>query len=297
MQIAIASGKGGTGKTSLAVNLAAYLAFSNVSYPFKRIHLVDLDVEAPNGALFFKDFTSYKKLRRTRPVPKWDEQACTLCGECKDFCNFNALAFIGTKVLVYPELCHACYACTELCPENALPMQSHEMGDTIWYHSAADTKREFDFTESRLDIGQVSAIPIISQTIEDVQKAMQDEELVMYDAPPGTSCPMIEVVKNADLVILVTEPTPFGLHDLKLAHETVKKLNKPAVLVLNKAGMGEDEIIYEYAEQSGLKLVGKIPHDRKLAEKYSRGELYYEASDEVYEQFETIGTELMKELR
>jgi len=205
MKIAIASGKGGTGKTTISTNLASYIARK------KKVILADLDVEEPNSGLFVNG-RLIRKEDKFKQVPKWIEDNCTLCGNCQEVCNFNAVIQLGPTILVFPQLCHGCFACSELCPSSALPMVPQKMGELQHFENG-----KLNFVESRLEIGQEQATQLISQTNKYIDEHFSDNIVKIYDAPPGTSCPVIEATKDADFVILVTEPTPFGLHDLKLA--------------------------------------------------------------------------------
>jgi len=263
VKIAIASGKGGTGKTTLATNLAVYLSGD------RNIILADLDVEEPNSGLFIRAEKIYQETRY-KMIPGWVENACTFCGICQDVCNFNAILNLGTQILIYPELCHSCYACSELCPTEALPMQKQRMGVLTHYKNG-----KIDFVESRLDIGQEQAVPLIDQTLKYIDTLPDNDSIVILDSPPGTSCPVIEATKDADKVILVTEPTPFGLHDLRLAVETMKILNKDFVVVLNRYGIG-NKGVEEYCEENDIRIIATISDSRQVAELYSRGELVYD---------------------
>ena len=263
VKIAIASGKGGTGKTTLATNLAVYLSGD------RNIILADLDVEEPNSGLFIRAEKIYQETRY-KMIPGWVENACTFCGICQDVCSFNAILNLGTQILIYPELCHSCYACSELCPTEALPMQKQRMGVLTHYKNG-----KIDFVESRLDIGQEQAVPLIDQTLKYIDTLSDNDSIVILDSPPGTSCPVIEATKDADKVILVTEPTPFGLHDLRLTVETMKKLNKDFVVVLNRYGIG-NKGVEEYCEENDIRIIATISDSRQVAELYSRGELVYD---------------------
>ncbi len=275
MKVAIASGKGGTGKTTLATNLASYLARD------KRLVLTDLDVEEPNSGLFIKGKLVHQE-DKFKMIPQWDKATCTLCGRCREVCNFNAIIKLIDQIMVFPELCHSCYACSELCPAGALPMIPVKMGEMrVW-----DTGT-FAFIESRLDIGQEQAVPLIAQTLNYVEENYFADSIFLFDCPPGTSCPVIEATKDADLVILVTEPTPFGLHDLKLAVETMHELNKKFAVVINRYGIGNDAA-EDYCTAEGIAVLAKLPNDRRIAELYSRGELVYEKFDEFREQLANI---------
>ena len=275
MKIAIASGKGGTGKTTLATNLGSFLAENN------NVVLIDLDVEEPNSGLFLKS-TLIEKHDKFKMIPEWNEKNCTLCGNCQKVCNYHAVITLKTKVTVFPELCHGCYACSELCPTNSLPMIPQKMGELKLFK--AD---KLDFIESRLDIGQEQAVPLISQTLEFVEKKYSKNTIKLFDSPPGTSCPVIEATKDADFVILITEPTPFGFHDLKLAIDTMKVLKKEIGVVVNRHGIGNNDVI-DYCKKENIPVIATIPNDRHIAELYSRGELLYDKIPEVKIELEKI---------
>ncbi len=268
MKISIASGKGGTGKTTLSANLSAYLAENN------KVVLVDLDVEEPNSGLFVqgKLISTEDKFKM---IPEWKEDTCTLCGICQDNCNFNAIIRLGSQILVFPQLCHGCYACSELCPAASLPMLPQKMGKLTHYK-----KGKLDFVESRINVGEEQAVPLIAQTIEYIDQHFADARYKIFDSPPGTSCPVIEATQDSDFVILVTEPTPFGLHDLKLAVETIRSLKKAFGVVINRHGLGNDKVI-EYCDKENIPILAKIPNKREIAELYSRGEMLYTKIPEV----------------
>ncbi len=258
--ILIASGKGGTGKTTVSTNLATLLAER------EPVVLVDLDVEEPNSGLFLRGAVEISRETRSKMIPEWQPDICTSCGICQSVCNFHAVIRLGTKIMVFPELCHGCYACSELCPVDALPMRPIRMGET--------TRLQLDkltFIESRLDIGQEQAVPLIAQTKAMVAETIHQIRCRIYDAPPGTACPVIEAAKDADAVILVTEPTPFGLNDLQLAVQTMRHLHKPLAVVINRSGVGNDEV-EAYCAAEGVAVLAKLPNDRRAAELYSRGE-------------------------
>jgi len=263
MKIAIASGKGGTGKTTLSTNLASFLAEKD------DVVLTDLDVEEPNSGLFIKADLVHEE-DKFKMVPEWKEDECILCGNCQKVCNFNAVIQLGEMIMVFPELCHGCYACSELCPTSSLPMIPKKMGELKHFQ-----KGSLSFIESRLDIGEEQAVPLIAQTISYVEEHFSNEVIRIFDSPPGTSCPVIEATKDADFIILVTEPTPFGLHDLKLAMETMKELKKEFGVVVNRYGIGNDEVL-DYCDENDIPILAKIPNRRKIAEIYSSGELIYQ---------------------
>lgn len=268
MKIAIASGKGGTGKTTISTNLASYLSQNN------KVVLVDLDVEEPNSGLFIKGELINEE-EKFKMIPDWVQSTCTLCGNCQKVCNFHAVIQLGTMILVFPELCHSCYACTELCPTESLPMIAKKMGDLKEYK-----KDNLSFIESRLVIGEEQAVPLIHKTIRYVDENFNDEYLKIYDSPPGTSCPVIEATKNADFVLLVTEPTPFGLHDLKLAIDTMYELKKDFGVIINRSGVGDNNVEL-YCKHENIPIIAKIPDSRNIAELYSSGNLLYDEIDEV----------------
>jgi MinD superfamily P-loop ATPase len=270
MKIAIASGKGGTGKTTLSTNLAAFMAET------EPVVLADLDVEEPNSGLYIRGQLKVQE-DKYKEIPEWDSSKCELCGDCQKVCNFNAVLKLGSQIMVFPELCHACFACSELCPTGSLPMIPKKMGEL-----KAFELKNLDFVESKLLIGEEQAVPLIKQTLRYVDENYGKGAYKIYDSPPGTSCPVIEATKGADLVILITEPTPFGLHDLKLAVETVRQLGKAFGVVVNRHGIGDDRV-ERYCEAEGIDLIAQIPNDRRIAEIYSEGELLYPRVPEVKE--------------
>ncbi|HAF28611.1 MAG TPA: ATPase [Bacteroidales bacterium] len=275
MKIAIASGKGGTGKTTLSTNLTALFAET------ENVVLTDLDVEEPNSGLFIQGELVKEEIKY-KMIPKWEEDACTLCGECQKNCNFHAVIQLGSQLLVFPELCHSCFACSELCPTSSLPMIPQRMGSLKQFKN-----KNISFIESRLDIGQEQAVPLIAQTNDYVGKTFSRETIKIFDAPPGTSCPVIEATKDADFIILITEPTPFGLYDLKLAIETMKELKKDFGVVINRYGIGNDDVV-DYCEKNDIPILAKIPNSRKVAELYSRGELVYTEIPEIKDELQKI---------
>jgi len=292
-KIAIASGKGGTGKTSLSVNLAAMLA-ETLPEKWEQIVLTDLDVEEPNSSLFFSDAKTILTQEEYRLVPEWDQNKCTLCKKCSEVCEFNAIAFLGTRVLVFPDLCHSCHACSTLCPDDALPMKEHKMGVSTYLKPV---QKNLSITENLLDIGQPSAVPLIARALEKLEKSSVNNSIIIMDAPPGTSCPMMEVTKDADYVLMVTEPTPFGLHDLKLAVETVKKLKRKTGVVINKSGSGNDELIEKYCGQESIDILGKIPQSKKIAEGYSAGKLVYNLDNNIYSAWRELVNSIKKQIK
>lgn len=275
MKIAIASGKGGTGKTTLSTNLASDIAETD------KVLLADLDVEEPNSGLFIKGDLVHEE-DKYKMIPEWDKNKCQLCGNCQDVCNFHAVLKLDDQIMVFPELCHSCYACSELCPSGALPMIPEKRGVLREYKN-----NNLTFIESRLDIGQEQAAPLIAQTKEYINQHFNDNKIQIFDSPPGTSCPVIEAVKDVDYIILVTEPTPFGLHDLKLAVETIRQMGKPFSVVINRFGIGNNEVI-DYCRNENIEIIAKIPNDRRIAESYSKGSLIYFDNPQVKTQLDKI---------
>jgi MinD superfamily P-loop ATPase len=265
---------------TLSTNLATYLSGKN------EVVLTDLDVEEPNSALFIKGRPIHKE-DKFKMIPEWKAE-CSLCALCQDVCNFHAVLQLGTHIMVFPELCHSCYACSELCPDSALPMIPQKMGELKHFQNST-----LNFIESRLDIGQEQAVPLIAQTNQYIETHFPDGFIKIYDSPPGTSCPVIEAVKGSDFVILVTEPTPFGLHDLRLAVDTVRELNIKFGVVINRNGIGNDDV-HDYCQKENIPVLAKIPNDRRIAELYSRGKLIYNEIPIVKQQLKKIETYLFE---
>ncbi|MCF7895346.1 MAG: ATP-binding protein [Candidatus Omnitrophica bacterium] len=274
MIITVASGKGGTGKTTIATNLALSL---------DKVKLLDCDVEEPNSYLFIKP-----KIEKTYPVyipvPKINPDKCTLCGRCQQVCAYNAIALVKNKVLVFDDLCHGCGACSYLCPEGAITEVNKRIGVI-----EVGKKGDLDFIDGKLDIGQAMAPPIIRE----IKKQINPEEITIIDAPPGTSCPVIESVEGSDFVILVTEPTPFGLNDLKLAVETFRKLKIPLGVVINRSDLGDKKTL-DYCKQENIEILLEIPFDKKIAASYSAGELIIEAQPKYKEKFINLFKKIRK---
>ncbi len=266
MILAVASGKGGTGKTTVSVNLARLLG--------STVQLLDCDVEEPNAHLFLKCSDSVEDIVSS-PVPSVDEALCDGCGECGRFCQYHAIVSFGTKPVIFPEMCHGCGGCMAVCPRRAIS----EIGQRI---GVVETSCSENITliQGRLDIGVAMAPPLIRA----VKRKMRDDLPAILDAPPGTSCPVIATLRGVDFILLVTEPTPFGLHDLKLAVEMVRELRIPFGVVVNRMGVG-DMRVHDYCRQEDISLLMEIPDDRRIAEVYSRGELIVESLPEYRDLF------------
>ncbi|MFA5410883.1 MAG: ATP-binding protein [Candidatus Omnitrophota bacterium] len=263
MLISVASGKGGTGKTTIAINLA--LTLSNVQF-------LDCDVEEPNAHIFLRPEIKEQKKAYT-PVPEIDGIKCNCCGKCARVCVYNAIAVLpaagGGKgnVLIFPQLCHGCGACTALCPEKAIKEVNREIG-IVEFGSCG----QMEFIQGKLNIGEAMSPPLIRQ----VKEHIKPEKTVVIDAPPGTSCPLVESVKGSDFSILVTEPTPFGLNDLVLAVEVLRKLKIPFGVVINRADLGDDKT-EGYCRRENIPILMKIPFKKEIAMAYSKGEAMVEA--------------------
>ncbi len=276
MTLAIASGKGGTGKTTLAVNLARILE--------SPIQLLDCDVEEPNAHLFLGGDVLQEQVVTT-PVPLVNESLCDGCGECGRFCAYHAIVSLGARALVFPEMCHGCGGCMLVCPKKAISETPRRIG-------LIEKRRAgwIDLLTGRLDVGAAMAPPLIRAVKESIQPGFS----TIVDAPPGTSCPVIAAIRDADFILLVTEPTPFGLHDLKLAVAMVRELGHQFAVVLNRAGSGDDRVA-GFCRTEGVPILMEIPDDRRIAEVYSRGGLIVEALPEYRDRFGRLATRLFSE--
>lgn len=275
MKITIASGKGGTGKTTISTNLTSYIASMG-----NKVVLSDLDVEEPNSALFLNPELLHTQIAN-KMVPSWEKEDCTLCGECAKNCNFNAIVSMPTEILVFPELCHSCYACSELCPTDSLPMRPTRIGEIKEFQA-----KDFPFVEGRLDLGQEMSVPLIAQTIEYTSKKYT-KHIKIFDAPPGTSCPVIEASRGSNFVILITEATPFGLNDLILAVETMRVLKQKFGVIINRHGIG-DKSVEEYCQKENIPIITKVKNDKEVAKLYSKGELIYEKIEHFKDSLDEI---------
>jgi len=268
MIVAVASGKGGTGKTTVAVNLA--LSIENVQF-------LDCDVEEPNAHLLLHPKVSQREPVYI-PVPVVNEQLCDYCGKCSEFCEYNAIFVSSNKILIFPELCHSCGGCAIVCPKKAISEEQHKIG-TLNFGSSGDVELVY----GELEVGEPLAVPVIKA----VKKQMKPDGNVVLDSPPGTSCPVIETVKGSDYCVLVTEPTPFGLHDLKITVEVLENMGIPFGVVVNRAGIG-DKKVYEYCREKDIPVLLEIPYQRDIAEFYSRGVPFSLEIPEWKEKFRTL---------
>lgn len=274
MIISIASGKGGTGKTTVALNLA-------LSLP--DVQLIDCDVEEPNLHLFLSPRV-HRTLSVTLPVPGVDETLCTYCGKCAEVCRFNALAVVKNQILIFPELCHGCGGCSLLCPERAIRETPREIGVI-----QEGSHNGLAFVQGILNVGEPMATPIIREE----KKLIDRKKTVILDCSPGTSCPVIEGVRGSDFCLLVTEDTPFGLNDLELAVEMVRALGIPLGVFINRADLGDGRV-KSYCQKEGVPLLGELPHDRRIAEVYSRGEIVIEKIPEYRKLFLSLFQKIQK---
>ncbi len=272
MIVAIASGKGGTGKTTVATNLARVASMQGLDATY-----LDCDVEEPNGHIFLRPDMDVSAPVCV-PVPVVDEEKCTACGNCAGICQYSAIALLDKTVLTFPNLCHGCGGCMLVCPAGAITETGREVG--VVEEGTSDGVR---FVHGRLRIGEAMSPPLIRE----VKKRIPADGLAIVDCPPGTSCPVIQSVRGSDFVVLVTEPTPFGLNDLKLAVEMLRILKLPFAVVVNRADMG-DEAVFGYCADELIEILMRIPDDRRIAEAYSRGRLAVEALPEYEGAFESL---------
>jgi len=276
VKIAVASGKGGTGKTSVTVNLAISL---------EEAQVIDCDVEEPNVHILL-----HPKIENASPVevlvPRILEDRCNYCGECARFCQYHALFVVGETALVFPELCHSCGGCGIVCPRDAIVEETRQVGK-VYIGSAGSIEMVY----GELQVGEPMAVPVIAA----VKRRMRRERDVILDAPPGTACPLVETVHGSDFCLLVTEPTPFGLHDLRIAIEVVRQLEVPLGVVVNFSGIG-DRGVYDFCEEQDIPIMMEIPFDRRIAELYSRGIPFVEAMPEWRQRFKDLAARIREEI-
>jgi len=275
MIVAIASGKGGTGKTTVAASFAMALSEQG-----RTVSFVDCDVEAPNAHLFLKpDLERQKQVDIL--IPEVDADLCTGCGSCAKVCEFHAIVTLGKKTLVFPELCHGCGSCTLVCPEGAIT----EIPKPLGILEGGLTSEDIHFSHGVLNVGEPMAVPVINQLKS--WKNHSDMEIIIRDSPPGTSCPVVESLRGADFVILVTEPTPFGLHDLKLAVQLTRELNIPAGVIVNRDGIGDTKVD-EYCQEDHLPILMRIPFSRKTGEGIAQGKTLIEIYPDYLKEFQNL---------
>jgi len=269
MKIAVASGKGGTGKTTIATNLAVSLSHSG-----QQVQYLDCDAEEPNGHNFLKPSIEATE-DVTVGVPEVDMDKCTGCGKCDQLCQYSAIICLKDKPMVFEQLCHSCGGCMAVCPEDAIAEKQRKIGIAEFGKSNG-----MYFGHGKLDIGAIQTPALIKHV---KQKAINDG-LTILDVPPGTSCPVIEAIKASDFVLLVTEPTPFGLNDLELAVGMVRELKLPFAVAINRSDIGDDAVM-KYCQKENIKIMLEIPNDRKIAESYSRGIMIVEALPDYKQKF------------
>jgi len=276
MQIAVASGKGGTGKTIVSTSLAL-CAPGPVQY-------LDCDVEEPNGHLFLKPELTTRE-RCTAIVPEILRDKCTYCGKCRDICRYNAITLFANTIMTFPEMCHSCLGCFRVCPEDAIARGEREIGVL-----EAGMAGDISFVHGRVRVGEAMGVPLLRAV---KKKAVKDDAtLVIIDAPPGTSCPFVAAITDVDYVILVTEPTPFGLHDLKLAAEVVRNFSKPCGVIINRSDLG-DSRVERWCAAENIPVLLQIPFDRKIAEGYARGQCMVDSAPELRPVLQALLQEVM----
>ncbi|NLA24337.1 MAG: P-loop NTPase [Bacteroidales bacterium] len=282
MKIAVASGKGGTGKTFISTNL-----FHAVQGEHESICLLDCDSEEPNVLQFFKTETIDEQ-HVYQKVPVIDENKCTFCGKCREACVYNAIFIIPpSKIIkVLENLCHGCGACTVACKYDAIT----EKDDSLGIISKNITKDNANIIETRVHIGVYSSVRVIKESV----KYVKDYETVIIDAPPGTSCPFIQSASASDYIILVTEPTPFGLSDLKQSIDTLKTMNKKYGVIINRIGLGNDDV-YKYLEEENIPILMEIPYSKEIAEAYSNGKLYVEQDKEFEDNLKQMFNKILED--
>ena len=276
MIIAVASGKGGTGKTTVSTNLALSIG---------KVQFLDCDVEEPNANIFLHANIEEQEEVSVR-IPEIEKKKCDYCGACSEFCAYNALAVVPNNVLVFPELCHSCGGCELVCPKDAVSWNKRTIG--MVEHGHADG---IDFYHGLLNVGEMQAVPVIKA----LKRKIDRNNHVILDVPPGTSCPVIESITGSDYCILVTEPTPFGLHDLKLAVEVVKHLNIPFGVVINRDGIG-DENVATFCQDHHIPILLKIPERKEIAHLYSKGIDLVQKSHEWHEMFSLVFHRIQEEV-
>jgi MinD superfamily P-loop ATPase len=288
-RIAIASGKGGTGKTSISVSL-----FHLFEDKFQgHIRLIDCDVEEPNDAIFFPEAKELNHRVVNQLIPTIDLNRCTYCRKCVEYCEFNAIVVIPPVPFaeVNNSLCHSCGACLEACKFDAFTEIQHPIGHIHESHTANGNK----LSEGRLKIGSAMQTLLIRELKRQNNENGQEQSLHIYDAPPGTSCPVVETVSDSDYIILVTEPTPFGLYDLKLSIDMIREVKLPFGIIINKAGLGNKEV-YDFIAEQNIELLGEIPFNREYASMYAKGEILKNIPEKIEKEYQKIIDILLKKM-
>jgi len=285
-KIAVASGKGGTGKTTISVNLSH---FFNLRFPQKTI-LVDCDVEEPNDHLFFPKALEESSEEIFQQVASINTDACVYCRDCVEYCEYHAITVIPPVkyAKIDPELCHSCGACFVACQHQAID----EIPNSLGHYKQQITKEGIRLAQGQLRIGS----PMQTTLIKEIKKRIDSKaEIIVYDAPPGTSCPVVETIADAHFIVLVTEPTPFGLHDLKLTIELVRELKIPFSVIINKAGLGFEKM-HDYLQQENIDILGEIPFSKEYASHYSQGEILSHISEDISKTYQEIIDQILIKL-
>jgi len=274
MIVTVASGKGGTGKTTVTASL--------VSIWETKVLAVDLDVEEPNLHLFLNP-TIEDRSTAELEIPNLDLSQCNLCGKCVELCQFKAISLMGKFLMTFPDMCHGCGGCLAICPEKALTPGKRELGEIHCGHVG-----EADFIMGRIRIGEAMTPPLMNRIKQKIWKKIKQQPMdVLMDAPPGVSCPAVTSVLDSDVIVLVTDSTPFGFYDFSLAWEAFSPLGKPMGVVINRAGLG-NSTIHEFCRDKELPVLAEIPYDRVIAEAYSRGQVIADVSDSLHELFVSL---------
>lgn len=278
IKIAIASGKGGTGKTSVSVNLYHYLVNSTSN----KVLLVDCDVEEPNDKIFFNNLICEKTEIKHQLIPQIDISKCTYCKKCEEYCEFNAIQIWPRMnyVNITDTLCHSCGACLVACGNYAISEHKSSIGVVSYYKTEYNT----EILEGQLQIGSTMQ----TMMIKELKNCISPEyDIILLDSPPGTSCPVVETISDSDYVILVTEPTPFGLYDLQITVELLKEIQIPFGVIVNKANVGSNQI-YDYLKKENIELIGEIPFMKEYAYNYANGELFHKIPEAISKSYQNI---------
>jgi MinD superfamily P-loop ATPase len=284
MRITIASGKGGTGKTTIATSLAICLAEDGYTTSF-----LDADVEAPNAHLFLEPELEQRQ-QVAILIPQVDENRCTYCGKCAQVCQYHAMVVAGQRTLVFPQLCHGCGSCALICPEAAIREVSHAIGVV----AGGPARNGIHFARGVLNIGEPMAVPVIRELKKWVKPQPGQVELV--DAPPGTSCSVVESMRGADFVLLITEPTPFGLHDLRLAAQVACALNIPAGVIVNRDGTGNAQVD-EFCQAEGIPVLMRVPFKRAIAEGIAKGKTLIDICPEYRSHLKSVFSHILSHMQ